>query len=453
MGRGVSKLWAWPWLAALAGAACNGDGAADSRGDSAGSGILTQSGTGTGTSAATSGEADSDDRLDVGNGTEGGSASGGDCPGSGGSDGDTEYSYIWIANSPEGTVSKIDTVTGVELARYMSGPTNGGDDPSRTSVNLIGDVAVANRSGGITKIAAREDRCEDANGDGVITTSTGPNDVLPFGEDECMLWYVALPTPDPANVQGPRPTAWDAGTQQGDCVVDDARVWNGWWVEAENTAYFRRFDGKTGATLDDVIVPDYSPQNEWGYGPYGGAVDADGNFWVTGLLGPLLRIDAVTLDVDVWPLPDDAAPYGMGVDADGDVWMVALEGGAITHFSPQSQLFDVYPTPNGSLRGMMIDRNGHLWAAGNDPCGLVQFDTAARVLVNAAVALPGCVIPVGVSIDVDGYVWAPDQGGNVAYKVDPITYATSTTPGLVGPYTYSDMTGAGLGLVVNPPQG
>ena len=27
------------------------------------------------------------------------------------------------------------------------------------------------------------------------------------------------------------------------------------------------------------------------------------------------------------------------------------------------------------------------------------------------------------------------------------------TDGLVGPYTYSDMTGAGLGLVTNPPQG
>jgi hypothetical protein len=30
---------------------------------------------------------------------------------------------------------------------------------------------------------------------------------------------------------------------------------------------------------------------------------------------------------------------------------------------------------------------------------------------------------------------------------------TTTTTGLIGPYTYSDMTGAGLGLVVNPPQG
>ncbi|MBL8943317.1 MAG: hypothetical protein JNK45_09230 [Myxococcales bacterium] len=58
-----------------------------------------------------------------------------------------------------------------------------------------------------------------------------------------------------------------------------------------------------------------------------------------------------------------------------------------------------------------------------------------------------------MSIDVDGFVWVPDQGANLAYKVDPGNYSTTTTPGLVQPYTYSDMTGAGLGLVTNPPAG
>jgi hypothetical protein len=60
---------------------------------------------------------------------------------------------------------------------------------------------------------------------------------------------------------------------------------------------------------------------------------------------------------------------------------------------------------------------------------------------------------VGVSIDVEGSVWVVDRGANVAFKVQPDSYTVETVEGLVGPYTYSDMTGAGLGLVVNPPQG
>ena len=431
--------------------ACNNGGSGDDRGSaSSTAGIITLDDSG-GTGIESVGN-DTGDKLDIQVGTGGGNT-GGDCNSNtgGGMMGGAEYSLIWIANSPEGTVSKIDTVTGVELGRYFTGPTNGADDPSRTSVNLVGDVAVANRGGGLAKFAARDERCVDANGDGTIQTSTGPGDVLPFGEDECLLWHVPLPQTE--NTQGPRPTAWDAGTSDGACPNDDARVWNGWWFESENTAYFRRFNGANGNTLDDVEVQGFSPGQDWGYGPYGGAVDADGNFWVTGLLGPLLYIDAVSLDFQMWAIPEESGPYGMGVDAEGDPWMVGLETGVITHFDRETETFEPYQTPNASLRGMMIDRNGHLWAAGNAPCGLVQFDTASRTVINGNVPLPGCVTPVGVSIDEEGFVWAPDQGANLAYKVDPVTYASTTTTGLVQPYTYSDMTGAGLGLVVNPPQG
>jgi hypothetical protein len=55
---------------------------------------------------------------------------------------------------------------------------------------------------------------------------------------------------------------------------------------------------------------------------------------------------------------------------------------------------------------------------------------------------------------VEGYVWVVDRGAEVAYKVDPGTKQVAlTVTGLVEPYTYSDMTGHGLGLVANPPQG
>ena len=81
------------------------------------------------------------------------------CAGGGGGGNQDLLSFIWIANSGEGTVSKINTMTGVEEGRYDSSPQVGGN-PSRTSVNLLGDVAVSNRDpGGVTKIAAVKERC------------------------------------------------------------------------------------------------------------------------------------------------------------------------------------------------------------------------------------------------------------------------------------------------------
>ena len=56
----------------------------------------------------------------------------------------------------------------------------------------------------------------------------------------------------------------------------------------------------------------------------------------------------------------------------------------------------------------------------------------------------------GVSIDIEGYVWVVDKG-NRAFKVHPETYEVEITfMNLVNPYTYSDMTGAGFDIVINP---
>jgi len=78
-------------------------------------------------------------------------------------DGTLTHSFIWIANSGQGTVSKINTQTLVEEGRYIVRPDSAGN-PSRTSVSLSGNVAVANRSGGVIKIFAEIESCQESNG-------------------------------------------------------------------------------------------------------------------------------------------------------------------------------------------------------------------------------------------------------------------------------------------------
>jgi hypothetical protein len=111
---------------------------------------------------------------------------------------------VWIANSGEHTVSKLDTRTMTEVGRYYTRPDQQGS-PSRTSVSIDGKaVVVANRHGGLTKIWARKEYCADKNGNGKIDTSTGKNNVLAFDQDECIAWYTpsrrprrSAPSPGP----------------------------------------------------------------------------------------------------------------------------------------------------------------------------------------------------------------------------------------------------------------
>jgi hypothetical protein len=152
-----------------------GTGVDDDGGTGQGTGTASQSGTDAGETGVDD-DADDDDadgpKFDVL------SPDGGALPCGGGvGPGDGTHSYIWIANSSQGTVSKINTQTVIEEARYIVRPDSQGN-PSRTSVALSGNVAVANRSGGVVKIYANPDDCQESNGMAGIQTSGGAADVL-----------------------------------------------------------------------------------------------------------------------------------------------------------------------------------------------------------------------------------------------------------------------------------
>jgi hypothetical protein len=204
--------------------------------------------------------------------------------GCGGGDGDvmSEFSYIWIANSTQGTVSKIDTVSTIEEGRFAV--TNDlSMQSSRTSVNQYGDVAIGHRfSPRVTKVAALPENCIDKNNNGMIDTSTGPNDVRPYLEDECVLWSIDLPY----KANGTRAVAWEGGTIDPETCLNttpNPRLWVGY---GGNPLEVYRLDGETGAVLDHVQV------GSAGF-VYGGAVNAEGDFWVSDRAGGTIsRVDA-----------------------------------------------------------------------------------------------------------------------------------------------------------------
>jgi len=363
--------------------------------------------------------------------------------------------FIWIANTGEGTVSKVDTRTYTEVARYRTGPAGTANDPSRTSVNLFSDVYVGNRGGrSVTKISALGAECPDTNGDGMITTSTGGGDVLAWGMDDCVLWHTPL-------TDGGIIRAVAAQDVEGLDFTYESFVWIGGW---EGIAW--KLDGDDGS----IVVRTPSPTNNYGF-----ALDGNGQLWVSGRTNNALgRIDTTrclddascadapcdatgdTCVKQIIPLPGGNNPYGITVDLDQRVWTANYGTTNVTRYDPSAPAGARWASADigQNCHGIAADAEGWVWAAcWNSGIRRIWGDDPT---MSTFVAGTGGYTCKGMAVDFDGKIWSINRNHNSAIVVTPgptidaATVDTDVANMIVSPYTYSDMTGQQLRLATNP---
>jgi len=348
------------------------------------------------------------------------------------------FNFIWVAVSSKGTTVKIDTSTGQVLGEYRTAPQGQPTNPSRTTVDLNGNVWNTNRDGhSVVHIGlAENNQCVDRNGNGVIDTSTGLGDVRPWpntgdadtnggvstAQDECILHYVLV-------------RAW--GTRHVS-VTRDNNIWisgTGSW----NAGYFDLLDGDTGAVLRQA--------GPFGYGGYGGLIDANEVIWSA---RPLLRWD--TRSGAVRGYNHDS--YGLCIDSHGNVWNSSYQGDWIHKFAPNGDYLASYRHGDYYAQGCVIDGNDHVWVANSlyrNTVGHLKPDGSfvGNVTVGSG--------PTGVAVDGGGKIWATNYNSGTVSRIDPdlgplgpdgVTHVGQvdyTSPYLGGNlYNYSDMTGSTL---------
>jgi hypothetical protein len=407
------------------------------------------------------------------------------------------FGFLWIANTGENTVSKVDVETGQEVARYASvtnstglgvpavplggypgDEDNCGNCPSRTAIDFNGDAFVANRAFGlqasVTKYANAVEDCLDANGNGVIDTSvdvngdavidkTNPGEFL--GEsDECILWTVAVGN----NGGAARALAIDAGGPD----AENGNVWVGLYYEERAVA----LSGETGAPLlDSTGNPVSIPLSVGGtVHPYGAAADGGGNVWFTGredTLTFLAKVNAYSYTLEaIYPIPDDneacSDSYGISIDTSGRIWLGGWRCRDIKVFVPTTmQWYRTDIDPKTNTRGIAVDLEGHVWVAhsAGEVSRYLQEDVitlgdAAVPMVYTVPPLPAPYMPainntIGVGIDRNGACWVVSRNDGsptgAASRILPDDSIESFPVGK-SPYTYSDFTGFGLFEVVRP---
>ncbi len=352
----------------------------------------------------------------------------------------TPLNYIWIALSGRGTVVKVNTETGAILGEYRSAPEGRSRNPSRTTVDLDGNVWVGNRDessggrGSVVHIGLKENfQCVDRNGNGAIDTSAGLGDVKPW------------PNTGGADNNG------GVSTAQDECIIDYLRVngtavrtvavdaHNDVWIGGYDNRVHDLIDGDTNAVLK-TIYPDC--------GGYGGLVDSRGTLWsARGPGDALLRYDPATGASKCVNVTNN---YGVAVDASGVVWNSQWSNNTVTRIDPTGNVLGSYSTGGTMARGVAVTADNDVWIANSGTHTVARLSNTGALLATIKVGFT----PTGVAVDAAGKVWVTNYDSNSAMRINPATNAVDLTVNLgdgARPYNYSDMTGAVI--LSSPPQG
>ncbi len=360
-----------------------------------------------------------------------------------------DFSFVNIACSDRGTIARINALTGEVIGEYRTAPDPLAKNPSRTSVDDFGNVWVGNRAegsggqGSVVKIGivvggTRVDgsgtpdpngqflappfqysTAVDRDGDGLIRTSRGLGNILPWpnvtdgtggvdgivqdAQDECILVFQRT-----------------TGIQIRTVAVDGN---NDVWVGAFPLVPLH-FDKLSG--VDGAILTGFPTATDL-CGGNGGLVDPSGILWSeSGIQGEVLRYNPITTTGVCIPVLNSggfpAILHGIAVDNNGFIWVTLFNDNEVVKISPAGSIVAGFRVPSGgasqdrSVTVTPIDND--VWVAnggGNDVSRLGNNGTIRKVIPLG----PNGIGPRGVSVDGNGKVWSSNSGSNNAMRIDP----------------------------------
>ncbi|MFT7487429.1 MAG: hypothetical protein ACI9F9_003290, partial [Candidatus Paceibacteria bacterium] len=383
-------------------------------------------------------------------------------------------SILSVACGGTGTVVRIDTTTGAVLGEYSTAPFAQGEDydrdPSRATVDLAGNTWVGNRLeqglgaddfGSVAKIGSilggtRVDAdgtpnptggylappylyntCVDRDQDGLIRTSLGLGDVLPWPHitdgnggtdarvqdamDECILIFQRT---------GPRRVRHLSVNANND-------IWAGGYPNSPSSLDL--LDGQTGEILTNLGVTPLP-----GCGGYAGVVDDRGVLWSTSVFeGSLLRYDGVNPAECITVQPN---VRGIAVSPTGDLWTTG--GRRIVRVAPDGTVLNnILLNQTIQLHGIAIrPGDGSIWVASSGTGEVWRLDPNGALIAKVPLNFGGFngASPRGVATDRQGNVWVANFDSDDVMRIDPATnqvdMRVALRPGSA-PYNPSDMTG------------
>ncbi len=325
---------------------------------------------------------------------------------------DDPVAVLWFAEQHGRTVAKVDTRAREVIARYRASP-----GCPLESVERIADVAVdpegnayvvvtGGWDGPWRVLSIAHEACADADGDGVVETSEGPDDIRPYLEDECLRWSLDLGLDFPmiavermARGEGPERLLWiansrthrifavdpESGLETGDeIVLEGEGVYFPDQIAFDAQGHLFAHRGGNRVAIVDTSSGrvDWTQSARIWIGP-ASSQDPAGRLWFDS------QIQTFDFDAEEWTWP---RPYDLGrgwtmvpvVFASTGIGY-GLQGSALVTYDLEADSFEIDRDAAMASFSISLDRDGFLWeldevwdgiCPGNVCCDL-EYDTAA----------------------------------------------------------------------------
>jgi virginiamycin B lyase len=172
--------------------------------------------------------------------------------------------------------------------------------------------------------------------------------------------------------------------------------------------------------------------------------DARGRIWFTGQNGVYGHLDPKTGAIQVWKAPKGRGPYGIATTPDGMIYYASLAGNHIARIDLDTGAATVIepPTKDQGARRVWSDFVGRIWVSEWNSGNLSRFDPSSGTWKTWK--LPGdAPRAYAVYVDATDKVWVSDWGANAMVRFDPKTEKFEVFP--------SDRPGANVRQILGRP--
>ncbi len=150
--------------------------------------------------------------------------------------------------------------------------------------------------------------------------------------------------------------------------------------------------------------------------------DGGGTLWFTGQNGVYGRLNPTTREMAVFDAPRGRGPYGIATAPSGEVYYASLAGSYVGNIDLETGEATVLepPTPAQGARRVWSDSQGRIWVSEWNAGQVAVYDPSSGSWREWKLPNPGARA-YAVYVDEDDLIWLSDFGANAVVRFDPAT--------------------------------